>query len=340
VDERLENPNKGVHKAAALVMMLGLENSSKVLQQLGEDEMVRVMAAMNEGASLPLELRKEAVKEAFSLLGAGSSVSKSGANYMKQLLARTIGPRRSAEFLERISALQQATYFEALRANESVHIASLLSEEHPQTIALVLSYLDPKQSAEIMSQLSAELQSEVSWRLATMNRVSTKVIEIIERGLKQKITGLISLVGMKETGGVSSLVKILNQVDRGVQKSIFEALKNVDSDLVDEIQANMFTFDDLEKLDDRTLQRILRDVNKQDLSLALKGAPELLREAIFRNLSERARESLQEEIEFLGPQLAKNVYAAQRRIVDAVRALDEAEEISLSSGGAGNDVII
>jgi flagellar motor switch protein FliG len=161
----------------------------------------------------------------------------------------------------------------------------------------------------------------------------------VERSLKSKLSGVISEADFRSTGGVSFLVKLLNQVDRGAQKTIFEALETTNPKLVEEIRTNMFTFDDLTKLDDRTMQRVLRDVNKSDLALALKGAPDHLRAKIFDNLSERARENLKEEIDILGPQLAKNVYTSQRKIVDAVRTLEESGEIVVAGGGEENEVI-
>jgi flagellar motor switch protein FliG len=172
-----------------------------------------------------------------------------------------------------------------------------------------------------------------------MDRVSPQVVDVIERGLKHKLSGVISVAGFRETGGVTFLVQMLNNVDRGVQKSIFESLEPINPGLVEEIRANMFTFDDLVKLDDRSMQRVLRDVNKQDLSLALKGAPDKVRDLVYRNLSQRARDTLKEEVELLGPQLAKNVYAAQRRIVDTVRSLEESEEIVIGGGGAEYAII-
>jgi flagellar motor switch protein FliG len=150
---------------------------------------------------------------------------------------------------------------------------------------------------------------------------------------------VISAADFRATGGVDFLVQMLNQVDRDVQKRIFETLEPSDPKLVEEIRANLFTFDDIQKLDDRTMQRVLREINKQDLSLALKGVPERLREIIYRNMSERARENLKEEIEILGPQLARDVYAAQRRIVDIIRGLEEAGEIVIAGSGAGNEII-
>lgn len=329
----------GLQKAAVLLLCLGVERSASVLQYLGESELERVLMAVSELGSVPNDLRAEVLEEAYTLVSANETMIAGGVEYSRQLLARAVGPRRGAEILERISASQQLSSFEILRSADPAQVAGLLSEEHPQTIALVLSYLEAKLAADILTNMPADLQVEVTLRLAKMERVSPHVVDVIERGLKHKLSGVISVAGFRETGGVAFLVKMLNQVDRGVQKTIFDSLEPVSPQLVEEIRANMFTFDDLVKLDDHSIQRILRDVNKQDLALALKGAPEKIRELIYRNLSTRARETLQEEVDILGPQLAKNVYAAQRRIVDIVRSLEEKEEIVIAGGGADYAII-
>lgn len=334
-----EFKHTGLHKAAILLLCLGVERSSAVLQYLGESELERVLLAVSELGSVPNEVRAEVLEEAYTLASAQSTMLGGGVEYSRQLLARTVGPRRGAEILERISASQQLSSFEILRSADPEQVAGLLGEEHPQTIALVLSYLEAKLAADILTHMPDDLQVEVTLRLAKMERVSPHVVDVIERGLKHKLSGVISVAGFRETGGVAFLVKMLNQVDRGVQKTIFDSLEPISPQLVDEIRANMFTFDDLVKLDDHSIQRVLRDVNKQDLALALKGAPEKVREHIYRNLSTRARQTLQEEVEILGPQLAKNVYAAQRRIVDVVRALEEKEEIVIAGGGADYAII-
>lgn len=329
----------GVQKAAALLLSLGVDLSSKVLQHLDESDLELVMEALSQAGSVPPEVRRAALSEAYAFSTGEGGGRVGGAEFTRQLLARTLGPHRAAEVLERINAHQQNPSFEILHNADPVQVASLLSEEHPQTIALVLSYLDTKLAAEILTHMPQDLQLEVTLRLATMDRVSPQVIQTVEHGLKSKLAGVINEADFRATGGVSFLVQLLNQVDRGVQKTILESLEPANPKLVEEIRASMFTFDDLVKLDDRALQRLLRDVNKQDLALALKAAPEKVKEAIYRNLSERARETLQEELEILGPQLAKNVYAAQRRIVDIVRALEEAEEIVIAGGGEGYEII-
>jgi len=329
----------GIDKASALLMTLGVDSSSKVLQYLGEGDIERVLLAMSKLTGVPSDIRHEILTEAYERSTDNLGMSANGVEYSRQLLSRAVGPRRGAEILERISAHQQISSFEMLRNADPTQVATLLQEEMPQTIALVLSYLEAKVAADIMTNFPRELQIEVTVRLAAMDRVSPQVVQVVERALKNKLSGVISEADFRATGGVEFLVKMLNQVDRGVQKTIFEALEQTNPKLVDEIRSNMFTFDDLIKLDDRTMQRVLRDINKADLALALKAAPEKIKETIFRNLSERARDNLKDEIDILGPQLAKNVYSAQRKMVDAVRALEEAGEIVLAGGGEDYEVI-
>jgi len=330
----------GLQKAAILLVTLGVDRSSAVLQNLAEGELERVLLALSEAGTVPLDIRRAVLHEANDLVLAGDSIQTGGIEYTRQLLARAVGPRRGAEILERIAAHQQRSSFEIVRDADPSQVASILSDEHPQTIAVVLSYLEAKQAASILSNMSTELQVDVTLRLAQMDRISPQVVQQVERGLKRKLSGVLSEADFKATGGVSFLVKVLNQVDRGVQKTIFDALEQSNPKLAEEVRANMFTFDDLIKLDDRSVQRVMRDVNRQDLALALKGAPDKIRDMILRNMSERARESLQEELDILGPQLARNVYAAQRKIVDIVRSLEASEEIVVAgSGGAGSEII-
>jgi flagellar motor switch protein FliG len=329
----------GIDKCSTLLLTLGVDASSKVLQYLGEAEIERVLLALSKATAVPADIRRLVVQEAYGMAMEGASFVSNGIEYSRQLLSRAVGPRRGAEILERISAHQQMSSFEMLRNADPAQVAAMLQDELPQTIALVLSYLEAKVAADILTNMPKDLQIEVTLRLAVMDRVSPQVVQVVERGLKNKLSGVLSEADFRATGGVTFLVKMLNQVDRGVQKTIFEALETTNPKLVEEIRANMFTFDDLIKLDDRTMQRVLRDISKTDLALALKAAPERLKDLIFRNLSERARENLKEEIEILGPQLAKNVYSAQRRLVDAVRALEEAGEIVVGGSGGDYEVI-
>lgn len=330
----------GTEKASALLLGLGVDLSSRVLQYMNEGEIEQVLLALGKGGPIDAEVRHEALKEACDLSMSDTAELRGGIEYSRQLLARAVGPRRGTEILERISVHQQISSFEMLKNANPTEVAALLQEEMPQTIALVLSYLEAKVAADILTSMSKENQVEVTLRLAAMDRVSPQVVQQVEKNLKSKLSSVINEADFRATGGVTFLVKMLNQVDRGVQKSIFEALETTNAKLVEEIRANMFTFDDVIKLDDRAIQRVLRDVNKNDLAMALKGSPDHLRDKVLSNLSERARETLREEIDILGPQLAKNVYTAQRKIVDVCRSLEESGEIVISGGGGENEVIL
>ena len=330
----------GTEKASALLLGLGVDLSSRILQYMNEGEIEQVLLALGKAGPVQADVRHEALKEAYELSMSDSAELRGGIEYSRQLLARAVGPRRGTEILERISVHQQLSSFEMLKNANPIEVAALLQEEMPQTIALVLSYLESKVAADILTSMSKENQVEVTLRLAAMDRVSPQVVQQVEKNLKSKLSSVINEADFRATGGVAFLVKMLNQVDRGVQKSIFEALETTNAKLVEEIRANMFTFDDVIKLDDRAIQRILRDVNKNDLALALKGAPDHLRDKVSNNLSERARDNLKEEIDILGPQLAKNVYAAQRKIVDVCRSLEEQGEIVIGGGGGEDEVIV
>jgi flagellar motor switch protein FliG len=330
----------GTEKASALLLGLGVDLSSRVLQYMNEGEIEQVLLALGNAGQIPPDVRHEALREAIELSTGDTAQMRGGIEYSRQLLARAVGPRRGTEILERISVHQQLSSFEMLKNANPIEVAALLQDEMPQTIALVLSYLEAKVAADILTSMSKENQVAVTLRLAAMDRVSPQVVQQVEKTLKSKLSSVINEADFRATGGVVFLVKMLNQVDRGVQKSIFDALEATNPKLVEDIRANMFTFDDVIKLDDRAMQRVLRDVNKADLALALKGAPEHLKEKVFQNLSERARENLKEEIDILGPQLAKNVYASQRKIVDVCRSLEEAGEIVIAGGGGADEVIV
>lgn len=330
----------GTEKASALLLGLGVDLSSRILQYMNEGEIEQVLLALGKAGPVQQDIRHEALKEACEMSMSDTAELRGGIEYSRQLLARAVGPRRGTEILERISVHQQLSSFEMLKNANPIEVAALLQEEMPQTIALVLSYLEAKVAADILTSMSKENQVEVTLRLAAMDRVSPQVVQQVEKNLKSKLSSVINEADFRATGGVAFLVKMLNQVDRGVQKSIFDALETTNPKLVEEIRANMFTFDDVIKLDDRAIQRVLRDINKNDLALALKGAPDHLKDKVFNNLSERARDNLKEEIDILGPQLAKNVYTAQRKIVDVCRSLEEQGEIVIAGGGGEDEVIL
>lgn len=327
----------GPEKAAVLLLSLGVERAAQVLQHLDEVTMEQVVLAMSRLGPVGEDLRRQVTLEASRLAQNGGAL---GRDFARELLSKALDPNRSAEILQRLEGGKRMSSLGMLRKAPVEEVAAALAEEPPQVIALVLSQLDAKTAADVLAHLPEPLQPEVALGMAQAERIPPEVLQIVEEGLRRKLARVLG--GEDEaatTGGVDFLVKVMQQAGRGMQKTLLESLEAVNPQLAEEVRNRLFTFDDLLKLDDRSIQRLLRDVDKQDLTLALKGAPEELRDLIFRNMSERARENLKEEIELLGPQLARNVYAAQQRIVEVVRRLEEAEEIVIAGGGGGDEII-
>jgi flagellar motor switch protein FliG len=215
---------------------------------------------------------------------------------------------------------------------------NFIQDEHPQTIALILSYLSPNQSAQIVSALPADKQADVARRIAQMDRTSPDVIKEVEKVLERK---LASLVNQDYTivGGVDAIVEILNTVDRGTEKNIMETLDIEEPELADEIRHKMFVFEDILTLDNRSIQRVLREVDNNELAIALKAANEDVQNVIFENLSSRLATMIREDMEFMGPVRMKDVEDAQQRIVNIIRKLEDSGDIVISRGG-GDEIIV
>ena len=228
--------------------------------------------------------------------------------------------------------------FEFVRKTDPSQVLNFIQDEHPQTIAMILSYLTPGQAAMIMSALTPETQADVAKRIATMDRTSPDVIKEVERVLERKLSSLINQ-DYTIVGGVDAIVSILNTVDRSTEKHIMESLEIEEPELADEIRKKMFVFEDIMLLDDRAIQRVLRDVDNNDLSVALKGANEDVQNTIFKNLSKRLASMIKEDMEFMGPVRMKDVEEAQQKIVGIIRKLEDSGEIVISRGG-GDEIVV
>ena len=242
------------------------------------------------------------------------------------------------DVISRLTASLQVKPFEFVRKTDAAQLLNFIQDEHPQTIALILSYLSPAQAALIISALPPDRQSDVAKRIAVMDRTSPEVIKEVEKVLESK---LASLVNQDYTiiGGVDAVVEILNTVDRGTEKHIMETLEIEEPELADEIRKKMFVFEDILLLDDRAIQRVLRDVDNGDLAIALKGSNEEVQNAIFNNLSKRLAVMIKEDMEFMGPVRMKDVEEAQQKIVNIIRKLEDSAEIVISRGG-GDEIIV
>jgi flagellar motor switch protein FliG len=324
---------KGLQKAAVLLLTLGPDTSAKVLKQhFPESEIERLTYTISNLGRVPQEVRDSVIEEFLELQQVRSHIVQGGVKHAKEILERAVGHHKAEEIIRRLTQTAAIIPFSSLRKTDPKHLLSFIRDEHPQTIALILSYLDPSQAAAILSALPQELQTEIARRIAMMERTSPEIVHEIQRVLEHKMMTVVT-VEQTQAGGVESLVAILNMVDRATEKSILEELENEDPALADEVRRRMFMFEDIVKLDDVSIQRILREVNTKDLAVALRGATEEVKNRIFKNMSQRAGKMLKDELEFMGPVRLRQVEEAQQKIVKIIRALEEAGEIIIARGG-------
>jgi flagellar motor switch protein FliG len=327
----------GLRKAAILLITLGPELSASILRHFPQEDIERISSEIANTSAVPPEVQQAVVDEFLELNEAQQYILRGGIKYAREVLERTVGPQRANEIIRKLTESSAIRPFSLLRKTDPRQILNFISGEHPQTIALILSYLDPEQAAVILGALPEEQQVDIAKRIALMERASPEIVREVERTLEGRLS---SVVGQDFTavGGIKSLVDILNRVDRGTEKTILEALELEDPELAEEIRKRMFVFEDIVSLDDNSIRRILREVDMRDLAYALKGSSEEVRQRIYRNLSQRAAEMLREDMEMLGPVRLRDVEAAQSKIVQIIRRLDETGEIIISRGG--EDAII
>lgn len=328
----------GVQKAAILFITLGPEASSGILKKLPEGDIQKITYEIANITSVTAEQREEILNEFLQINKARDYIIEGGMDYAKQLLSKALGAQRANEILDKVSeATAQYRPFSIARKADSKQLLNVITAEQPQTIALILCYLQADKAAQVMAELPEETQSEVAYRIATMNTTSPMVIKEIESVLESKLSSVVR-TEMTSLGGVETLVGILNSVDRTTEKNITEGLEREDAELADKVKSSMFVFEDVISLDDVSIQRILREVEASDLALALKGCSEEVAECVYRNQSKRAAASLKEDMEFLGPVRLMDVEKSQQKIVSVIRRLDDAGEIIISRGG--EDAII
>ena len=327
----------GTEKAAILLVALGTDHSAEVLKHLPEDEVERLAGEVLRLQRVPDDTRMQVMEEAYRAGIAAHLIVAGGSNYALTMLSKAFGWQKADGMITRISTNNRRPPFDFLRATDPTQLVNFLEGEQPQTIALILSHLKPNQASTLLSSLNPDIQAEVATRIATMDRTSPDVIEQVEDVLKKKVSVVIGR-SYASVGGAEFLAKILAGVERGVERIILERLDQSSPDLAAQVRKLIFVFEDIIKLDDKSLQRVLREVDFRDLALALRGCSEELKEKIFKNLSQRAAEMLKDEMDVSGPVRLKNVDEAQQRIVAIVRKLDEAEEIYISRGD--EDVIL
>ncbi|ODN30783.1 flagellar motor switch protein FliG [Fervidobacterium thailandense] len=327
----------GRRKAAILLVTLGPEKAARILKNLEESEVEALTIEIANLGKVSNEERRTVLEEFQNLTKAREMIISGGIEYAKEMLIKAFGPEKAMQIIERLVSNLAVKPFEFMRGADVVQIVNFLQSEHPQTIALVLSFLEPRIAAQVISALPENLQIEVIKRISLLERASPDVVKEVEKLLEKKFAGVATQT-LSAVGGLDTAAEIMNNLDRATEKNIMERLTYESPELAEEIRRRMFVFEDILKLDDRSVQLVLREVNMQDLAVALKGASEELKQKIFNNMSKRAQQLLKDEIEFMGPVRVKDVEEAQQKIINIIRRLEEAGEIVIARGG-GEELI-
>ncbi len=324
----------GKQKAAILLMSMDVDVAAKVFKELEMKEVEQIAVEITNLKDLSPSMVEDVIEEFYQLMTASNYMIEGGIEYAQLILEKTYGVEEAREIVEKIRILTTVRGFNILKKADPQQLASFLSKEHPQTIALILSHLPPDQSAEVLNEFNEDLRSETIIRIATIGKVSPQLVSQIEHVVDQIAESTLSQ-NLATTGGADLVANILNKSNNASAKAMLENIEEKDYNLSIEIKRLMFLFEDIIMIDDKSIQRILRDVDKRDLALALKVADEKIKEKIFKNMSERAASVVKEELEFMGPVKLKEVESAQMRIVDVIKKLEEQDEIVV--GGRGKE---
>ncbi len=329
----------GKRKAAILLLSLDEETAAGVFKELNKSEIEKIsleIATLEFVRSSTVNLVS---REFYKLAKAQEYVATGGIDFAQALLEKTFGAAEAKDLVQRIRASIQTRGFSILKKADSSQLVNFLIKEHPQTIALILSYLDANQTADVLAEFPEELRMDVAYRIATLGKISPQLLKDIEEVVDVLAESVIS-DDMSSTGGAEALAEILNKANKMTEKSILTKIEEIDPDLAVEVKSKMFVFEDIILIDDRGIQKILKNVDKKDLSLALKAADDSVKEKIFNNLSERAAQLLKEDLEFLGPVRLKEVEEAQRRIIEIVKQLEDEGEIVVAGRGKEDEILI
>ena len=327
---------KGIEKAAILLVQIGEERASEIFRHLGDTEVEALSLEIAKSRKVPANVSRDVLGEAVETVLAADYIAEGGVDYARSILERSLGASRAEELIGRLSATIERRPFEFLRRTPPEQIHVFLRNEAPQTIALVIANLHTTLAAQVLSCLEPEEQADVARRVAKMAETRPEVVSQVENVMRQKLSNVIAQE-YAAAGGVKSLADILNHSDRSTERNVLDELAKTESELAEEVRLLLFTFEDVVKLDDRSIQMVLKEVDQKDLAIALRGVSEDVRGRIFSNMSERGSELLKEEIEFQPPQRKRVIEEAQGRIVGVVRRLEEAGAVVLSRGGGGGD---
>ncbi|BAM47636.1 flagellar motor switch protein FliG [Amphibacillus xylanus] len=325
-------------KAAILLISLGPDVSAQIYKHLTEEEIEKLTLEISSVKKVNSEQIEEVLEQFHQIALAQDYISQGGIGYARTVLEKAVGSEEAQRIIARLTSSLQVKPFDFARKADPAQILNFIQSEHPQTIALILSYLDNEQAGQILSELPQEVQADVAKRIALMDSTSPEIIYQVEQILEEKLSATVTQ-DYTQTGGIQAVVEVLNGVDRSTERTILDALEIQDPELAEEIKKRMFVFEDIVTLDNRAIQRVIREVENDDLRLALKVASEEVQSVIFENMSSRMAETFKEEMEYMGPVRLRDVEEAQQRIVAAIRRLEEVGEIVIARGG-GDDIIV
>jgi flagellar motor switch protein FliG len=330
----------GLRKAAVLMISLDMDSSSKIMGNLSTDEIERLsMEIARIEEEIAPDVRDAVVREFYQTHMASKYLEQGGIEYARQLLEKSLSPEEAAKILAQLENTIQQAPFHFLKQADSEHLLMYIQDEHPQTISLIMAHLSPKQAAEILGGLTPKKQLEVVKRIARMEQTTPEAIRLVEQGLESRLASIVTQ-DLESAGGVQSVAEMLNLCDRTTEKGILENLEEADPDMVEQIRKLMFVFEDIILVNDKGIQSMLREVENDELAVALKTASEAMQEKIFKNMSTRASEMIRENMEFMGPVRLSDVEQAQQRIVDIVRRLEETGEVIISGRGGEDNVVV
>ncbi|GER65621.1 flagellar motor switch protein FliG [Weizmannia acidilactici] len=333
-----EKPLSGKEKAAILLIALGPDVAASVYKHLTEEEIEKLTLEISAVRKVNSETKEQVLNEFHHIALAQDYISQGGIGYAKTILEKALGPEQAASIINRLTSSLQVRPFDFARKADAAQILNFIQDEHPQTIALILSYLDPEKAGQILSELPPEMQGDIARRIALMEGTSPEIISEVESILERKLSATVTQ-DYTQTGGIESVVEVLNGVDRATEKTILDSLELKDPELAEEIKKRMFVFEDIVTLDNRSIQRVIRECDNEDLILSLKASSDEVKEIIFRNMSTRMADSIKEEMEYMGPVRLREVEEAQSRIVSIIRRLEDSGEIIVARNG-GDDIIV
>jgi len=323
----------GVRKAAILLVQLGRERAAEVLTRLSESEVEAISAEIARLDLIGADETDAVLTEFRDMMTARAHMAQGGLGYAQKLLEESLGVERAAEIMERLNAAAVQMPFQFLHRADPAQVRSFIAEEHPQVIAVVLAHMPAEKASLLLSGLPPEQQARVAHRIAVMDRTSPDIVRAVESVLERRLSSMLQPAEVSRVGGMDPLVNIINRSDRSTERQIVEGLEALDRELADEVRSRMFLFEDITTLDDRSVQQVLRQVDTDVLATALKGVAGPVRDKVTRNLSERARETLLDEIEVLGPVRLSQVEEAQQTVIRTIRQLEEQGQILIRRGG-------